>query len=329
MRSRTRTAVGRVAVQDLQPGSMPGGSAPGVEVRGVRAIVGDGARSRRCAPHARDAVDDRRCLRARPPSGARRSRPPCCRSTAAAPLDRGTEDRTAAAAARPERVGRLAGVALCTVTSSNATPRNSLTSCAVVVSRPCPCDPEPRYTSTVPSGWTRMCAGSVLYGPIMLCGSMYRPMPDAEEASGRELLALLTRGTRRSRPSTRPARASPRVTRRTGGCPAAACTGARRGCSTLRRRSSSGSMPELPGEAVDRLLTEVGLELPRPAVGRARARVRERRLRLERELRDPVRPGEDDRAHGRRAAGLRVRADLVEVVGCDPEDRARRRRPPS
>ena len=51
-----------------------------------------------------------------------------------------------------------------TVTSSMCTPRNSAASCAVVVSRPWPCAPEPMNTSTRPSGCMRRWAGSLLVG---------------------------------------------------------------------------------------------------------------------------------------------------------------------
>ena len=168
--------VGRVAVQDLQARFHARRQTAGLEVRGVRDL-GDGARSRGCAAHARDAVDDvdvvgrglqqvggdlrHLCSEAPAP------RPGSRRRGSAHSGSRRCRTRTASRWCRPGAPS----------TSSNATPRNSLTSCAVVVSRPWPCDPEPRYTSTVPSGWTRRCAGSVLYGPIMLCGSMYRPMP--------------------------------------------------------------------------------------------------------------------------------------------------------
>jgi hypothetical protein len=48
-----------------------------------------------------------------------------------------------------------------TATSSKSMPRFSATSCAVVVSRPWPCEPDPMNTSTRPSGCMRTCAGSL------------------------------------------------------------------------------------------------------------------------------------------------------------------------
>ena len=88
-----------------------------------------------------------------------------------------------------------------------------------------------------------MCAGSVPYTPNSVCGSMYRPIPMPIEAPGRQLALVAADGTRRSRSWLRPARASPPATRRTTRSPVGIVYGRSSRCRTLRRRSSSGSMP--------------------------------------------------------------------------------------
>ena len=162
----------------------------------------------------------RRCRgrRARPRAGGRRSSSDLGPELQRRLLDGGAEDRPAAAAAGAEGVGRLAGVALVDGDRRRtAAPRCSATSWAVVVSRPWPCEPEPRYTSTLPSGWMRMCAGSVAVDAASPTAARCTGRCRCRRAARRPARLVASRGTRRSRPWRPPVRGSPRARRRSSG----------------------------------------------------------------------------------------------------------------
>ena len=142
---------------------------------------------------------------------------------------RGTEDRSAPAPARTERVGRLARVAL---VHRDIVERDTEELAHELRGRGL----EPLSVGSRPEvhvdGAIRLhtdVRGLSAVGPDHALRFDVQADADADEPSCIELLALLTRGTRRSRPSTPLARASLPVTRRTGGFRGAACREAHRG----------------------------------------------------------------------------------------------------
>ena len=143
-------------------------------------------------------------------------------------LDRGTEDRTAPTAARPERVRRLVGVALM---HRDVVERHTEELADELRGRGL-------QTLPVRSGAEVHAHGAVGLDAEVRGFGAVRPdhalrldvQADAhpQEASDRELLPLPDAECVVVDASMRLARASRRATRRTGGCPGARCRGVRR-----------------------------------------------------------------------------------------------------
>ena len=199
-----------------------------IEVRDV-GDLGDGARPGRCAAHARDPVDDVDVLRRRLEQMGRDRRHLLPELLRRAPW-------IAAPRIGPLRlppVPNAYGVSLvspwCTVTSSNGDAEELAdTSCAVVVSRPCPCDPEPRYTSTRAVGLDADVGRLGAVGTHHALRLDVQADADAEQTTARELLALpdAERVVVEHRRGLLERLGGRDVER--AGCPAAACTAARR-----------------------------------------------------------------------------------------------------
>ena len=261
---------------------MPGGRLPGS--RYAACAISATVHDRVGVPaHARDARRRRRCRRARPPAGGRRSRSPSAGAAAPRPGSRRRRIGPLRLPPVPNANGRLVGVALVHRDVVERRRRGTrLTSCAVVVSRPCPCDPEPRYTSTVPSGWTRMVRrlGAVA---ARSCsdGSMYRPMPTPRQPPSPRAARLL--GAERVVVEHRRG-----LLERLGGrhvdrrrCRAAVVYGKLVARDHVAAAQLERVDAEPRGDDVDHLLARAGLHHPRPAVGAAPAGVGAHGLRLE------------------------------------------------
>ena len=262
-------------MEDLQARFHARRQTAGLEVRGVRDL-GDGAGLRGCAAHARDAVDDVDVF-GRGLQEMGRDLGHLLSEALGGALDRGTQDRTAPTAAGPERVRRLVGVALM---HRDVVERHTEELADELRGRRL-------QTLPVRSGAEVHADGAVGLDADVRGFGAVRPdhalrldvQADAhpQEASDRELLPLphaerVVVDHRRG------------LLERLGGrhVEQGDAEGQRVGELVALQHVAAPQLErihaQLPGEAVDGLFTEVGLELPWPAIGRARARVRERRL---------------------------------------------------
>ena len=256
--------VGRVAVQDLQARFHARRQTAGLEVRGVRDL-GDGARSRGCAAHARDALDDRRCRRARPPACGRRSPSPSLGVTAPRPGSRRRgSDRCGSRRCRTRRASRWCrpGAPSRRRTARRGTRSRVARSSSRALARASRSRGRRRRCRRVGRGGARArCCTGRSCSAVRCTGRCPTPrrrptancsaLPDAERVVVEHRRGLLERlGGRHvehgdaERQGVRELVALQHVA-----------------AAQLERVDA-----ELAGEAVDRLLAEVGLELPRSAV---------------------------------------------------------------
>ena len=184
-------------------------------------------------------------------------------------LDRGTEDRATSTPAGAERVRRLARVALmhrrCRRTRHRGTRSRTARSSSRDLGHAIPSRGRRRPSRRAGRGCAQVRCCTARSCSAARCTARCRlprgdrpqllPLPDAELVvvdHRRRLLECLGRRHVEHRDAERQ-----RVRE------------ARRAASTLRRRSSSGSMPICRARTVDRLLAEVGLELPGSPIRRS------------------------------------------------------------
>ena len=178
-------------------------------------------------------------------------------------------DHRVAAPARAAPKGAAAVSPWTSTTSSMSTPRWSATTWTIVVSRLWPVESGPINTCTVPVGSMRTVVASVPTAGAAIARRLHVEAECRSRGTGRPARAAAC--SRRERvvveERRRPARACRRGVMWSRTMPVGACTGGPPDRSTLRRRSSSGSMPSRRRD-VDHLLAGHGLDHPRAAVRR-------------------------------------------------------------